>query len=120
MEHDCRVMEDAAMERLSHCLNRALGLAPAATQVFLRKGVLVARLTQALTPMTRMIISREAGAQIVQGAYDALLADCREPLARLAAQVAGRAVHQIRIAVDAPAETVVIEFLLQSEGGANA
>ncbi len=118
--YDCRTRQDAATRSLSRCLRRALGLAPAATHVSLQGGILAVRLTHALTPMSRMIVGREAGAQIVQGAYEALLADCREELARLAAQMTGAAVRQMRISVDARTEAVLVEFVLQREGEANA
>jgi len=112
VKRDCHVRNGAAIAPLSRCLRRALGVTPAATQVALRGDVLSVRLTHALTPMARLIGGKEAGAEIVEGAYEALLADCRAQISRLAAQVAGLPVQSIRIAVDAPAEAVVIEFIL--------
>ncbi len=112
---DCHVSDAEAIAPLSRCLRRALGLTFGDSQTALHGGVLSVRLTHALTPMARLIAHKEAGAEIVEGAYEALLADCCAQISRLASQVAGLPVRRIRIAVDAPAEAVIIEFVLHCD-----
>lgn len=120
VKRDSLVSEKASVLQLSACLCRELGLTPSATQISLHGNVLSVHLRHALTPMARMIAHKDAGEEIVQGVYDVLLADCRAQLAALASEATGQAVHQIRVAVDTHAETVVVEFLLREEGGRHA
>lgn len=120
VKRDSLVSEKAAVLRLTTCLNRELGLTPSATQIYLHGNVLSVHLRHALTPMARMIARKDAGEEIVQGVYDVLLADCRERLELLALAATGQAVRQIRVAVDADAEAVVVEFILREGGGSHA
>lgn len=106
------------MRQMSRCLHHELGLTPTVTEVTLCGSVLSVCLMHALTPMARMITQKEAGAQIVQDVYDALLAECREQLGCLALQITGRSVRQIRVRVNVSPEAVMVEFVLQGKESA--
>jgi len=107
------MLEQSAASPLGCFLHREFGLTPTAVHVDLRGNILSVHLAHALAPMAHVVAHEYAGAEIVQGVYDVLLADCRERFGQMAAGIMGVPIRHIRIVVDAPNENVTIEFLLQ-------
>lgn len=103
-------MEGEAACQVSLFLERELGLSPCGVEAEMRRGSLVIRLGQAMTPMALLIARTEGGNQIVQGAYEVLLESCRERLHAQVAQIVGLPVCRSWVEVDTATEDVVVQF----------
>ncbi len=101
-----RYESDAACH-VAALLRREFGLAPCDAEATLSQASLSVRLCHALTPMGCLIARSPGGMEVVQGAYDALHAACRERLHREVTQILGLPVCRSWVEVQSEADVLV-------------
>lgn len=101
-----RYESDAACQ-VANLLRREFGLASGGAEAELSQASLTVRLCHALTPMGCLIARSQGGIGVVQGAYDALHAACRERLHREVTQILGLPVCRSWIEVQSESDVLV-------------